>query len=103
MKKNIQKNGFAITKHLDWIEADKAVVVKADVATPMKYGYVFFADKESANEYMKENDTNGVITDWTAIDTESEKRYKAKMEKMKMNSEEMDMDSEDTMNNDKEI
>ncbi len=87
----------------EWIEADKAVVVKADVATPMKYGYLFFIDEESANNYIEENKTNGVITDWTAIDTESEKRYKAKMEKMKMESEEMDMDSKENMDDDTNI
>lgn len=83
---------------LEWIEADKAVVVKANVTTPMKYGYIFFADKESANKYIKENDTNGVITDMTAIDTEAGERYKAKMEKMKMN-----MNSEENMNGDKKM
>lgn len=88
---------------LEWIEADQAVVVKANIATPMKYGYIFFANEESANKYIKENDTNGVITDMKAIDTEAEKRYKAKMERMKMNSEDMDTDSEDTMHNDKEM
>ena len=65
----------------EWIEADKAVVVKADVTTPMKYNYIFFANEESANKYIKENKTNGVITDWTPINTEAAKRYKMRMQK----------------------
>lgn len=79
----------------DWIEADKAVVVKADVATPMKYGYAFFADEESANKYMNENNTNGAISNWTAINTEAAKRYQMRMKK----EGNMDMKSNGTMNN----
>lgn len=81
----------------EWVEADKAVVVKANVTTPMKYNYIFFANKENANKYIKENKTNGVITDWTPINTEAAKRYKMRMQKeadMKKN-----MDSNDSMNN----
>ena len=67
---------------LDWVEADKATIVKANVTTPMKYGYLFFANEEGANKFIKENPkTNGVISDWTAIDTEAAKRYKMKMQK----------------------
>ena len=94
--KNITKKWVRDYETSEWVEADKAVVVKADVTTPMKYGYIFFASNESANKYIKENKTNGVISDWTAIDTEAAKRYKMKMQKeadMKMN-----MDSQDTMN-----
>ena len=79
----------------NWIEADKAVVVKADVATPMKYGYVFFANEKSANTYIHKNKTNGAISDWTAIDTEAKKRYKAKMQK------EADMNTRKIMDNTK--
>ena len=31
------------------------VVVKADVTTPMKYNYIFLANEESANKYIKES------------------------------------------------
>ncbi|MBB6445372.1 nitrous oxide reductase accessory protein NosL [Bacillus benzoevorans] len=68
----------------EWIDAESAVVVKADVQTPMKYGYAFFKDKESANKYMSENQTNGVLSSWKDIDTEAEKRY---MKKMQMQAE----------------
>ncbi len=81
----------------EWVETDKAIVVKADVPTPMKYGYTFFADNESANKYLTENKTNGVISDWTAIETEAAKRYKMRMQKeadMKKN-----MDSNESMSN----
>jgi uncharacterized lipoprotein len=68
----------------EWIDAESAVVVKADVQTPMKYGYAFFKDEESANKYISENQTNGVISSWKDIDTEAEKRY---MKKMQMQAE----------------
>lgn len=68
----------------EWIAADEAIVVKADVQTPMKYGYVFFKDEDSANKYISENQTNGVISSWDEIDTEAEKRY---MKKMQMQAE----------------
>lgn len=82
---------------LDWVEADKATIVKANVTTPMKYGYLFFANKEGANKYIKENPkTNGVISDWNAIDTEAVKRFKMKMQKeaqMKSGNMQNNMDS----------
>ena len=58
----------------EWVEAEKAVVVKADVQTPMKYGYAFFKDEDSANKYISENQTNGVVSSWDPIDQESAKR-----------------------------
>ena len=48
----------------------------------MKYGYIFFANKEEANKFIKENPkAKGVISDWNAIDTEAAKRFKMKMQK----------------------
>jgi len=68
----------------EWIDAKNAVVVKADIQTPMKYGYAFFKDEESANKYINENQTNGAISSWEDIDMEAEKRY---MKKMQMQAE----------------
>lgn len=65
-----------------WVEADKAIVVKADVTTPMKYNYLFFATKEGANKFIKDNPkTNAVISDWNAINTEATKRFQMRMQK----------------------
>lgn len=78
----------------DWVKKDKAVVVRANVMTPMKYNYIFFADKASADKYIKEN-KNAVISSWDAIDQEAAKRYKARM--MKMKNGNMNMDSKTSM------
>lgn len=78
----------------EWIEADQAVVVKADIETPMKYGYAFFVNEENATTYINENKTNGVISTWDAIDQEANTRYQEKMKK------EADMNSDETMDMD---
>lgn len=80
----------------EWVEADKAVVVKANVTTPMKYNYIFFANEENANKYIKDNKTNGVITDWNLINTEAAKRYKMRMQK---EAQMKNMDSKESMDN----
>ncbi|MFT9596192.1 nitrous oxide reductase accessory protein NosL [Mesobacillus sp.] len=76
----------------EWVEADSATPVKADLKTPMKYGYAFFKDNESAEKFISENsDKNPAMATWAQIDQIANERY---MKKMKMNSDSMDKDSE---------
>lgn len=91
----------AITK--DWIESDKAIVVKSDTMTPMKYGYSFFSTQESADKFINENkDKNAVIATWDDIEKVSNERYQMKMKKSQHNanndSESMNHDSESQHN-----
>lgn len=72
----------------EWIEADKAVVVKSDVATPMKYGYSFFKDGAAAEKFIKDNaDKHAMKSSWDEIDKVSKERY---MKKMQMNNDKKD-------------
>ncbi|MCM3573686.1 nitrous oxide reductase accessory protein NosL [Mesobacillus subterraneus] len=72
----------------EWIDADSAIPVKADLKTPMKYGYAFFNDNESAEKFISENNgKNPVMASWEQINQISKERY---MKKMKMNSDSMD-------------
>lgn len=72
----------------EWIDADSAVPVKADLKTPMKYGYAFFKDNESAEKFISENgDKNPAMASWEEIDQMANERY---MKKMKMSSGSMD-------------
>lgn len=87
----------------EWIDADQAVPVKADLKTPMKYGYAFFKDKASADKFIAENaDKNPVSASWQQIDEIANERYQKKM-KMQSGShsdsmkkdEDSDMDGDD--------
>ncbi|MBT2679742.1 nitrous oxide reductase accessory protein NosL [Bacillus sp. ISL-35] len=79
----------------EWIDADAAIPVKADIKTPMKYGYAFFKDQESAEKFIAENsDKNAMMASWEQIDKIANERY---MKKMKMNSDSMNKDSENHM------
>jgi len=72
---------------MEWKLDDEVIIVKADIQTPMKYGYAFFGNQQAANQYISENaDLNAIIADWTAIDKVAHERYKMKMEKMKQNN-----------------
>ncbi len=79
----------------EWIDADAAIPVKADIKTPMKYGYAFFKDQESAEKFIAENsDKNAMIASWEQIDQMANERY---MKKMKMNSDSINKDSDNNM------
>ncbi|ESU32303.1 hypothetical protein G3A_12630 [Bacillus sp. 17376] len=79
----------------EWVEADSATPVKADLKTPMKYGYAFFKDSESAEKFISENsDKNPAMATWEQIDQIANERY---MKKMKMNSDSMDKDKDSEM------
>ncbi|MEH6943690.1 nitrous oxide reductase accessory protein NosL [Bacillus sp. JJ722] len=88
----------AMTK--DWIESDKAIIVKSDIMTPMKYGYSFFGTQESADKFINENkDKNAVIATWDDIDKVSNERYQKKMKKAQQHdAESMQHDSESQHN-----
>lgn len=68
---------------MDWTSDEDVTIVKADIQTPMKYGYAFFSDSEAAEQYVNDNaNLNAAMTDWDAVDAVAYERYKKKMEKM---------------------
>lgn len=82
----------------EWIGADSAVPVKAEIKTPMKYGYAFFSDKESAENFISDNgEKNPELASWQQIDQISNERY---MKKMKMNGGSMDKKEDGNMDKD---
>jgi copper chaperone NosL len=82
----------------EWIAADSAVPVKAEIKTPMKYGYAFFKDKESAENFISDNgEKNPELAEWPQINQISNERY---MKKMKMNGSSMDKKEDGNMNED---
>ncbi|MBT2685239.1 nitrous oxide reductase accessory protein NosL [Bacillus sp. ISL-37] len=84
----------------EWVEVDSAIPVKADLKTPMKYGYAFFKDNESAEKFISENsDKNPAMATWEQIDQIANERY---MKKMKMNSDSMDKNQESEMDGESE-
>lgn len=84
----------AVTK--DWIETDKAVVVKSDQMTPMKYGYSFFSSQEEADQFITDHqDKHAVIATLDDLDQVANERYQKKMQNMNNNEHH---DSETEMN-----
>jgi copper chaperone NosL len=82
----------------EWIDADSAVPVKAEIKTPMKYGYAFFKDKESAEKFMSDNgEKNPELAAWEQIDHISNEQY---MKKMKMTGGSMDKKEDGNMDED---
>lgn len=83
---------------MEWISDEEVTIVKADIQTPMKYGYAFFEDQQAAEQYVTENtDLNAAVTDWNAIDEVAYERYKKKMANMNQgnhNSSESESDHE---------
>jgi copper chaperone NosL len=60
----------------DWVEAEKATVVKADIKTPMNYGYAFFAKKEDAEAFVNNHsDLHASIVSWDDVDSVAHERY----------------------------
>ncbi|RSD26705.1 nitrous oxide reductase accessory protein NosL [Mesobacillus subterraneus] len=83
----------------EWIEADSAIPVKADLKTPMKYGYAFFKDEDSAEKFVSENvDKNPVMATWQQIDEISKERF---MKKMQMDGGSMDKKEDSDMEKEK--
>ena len=79
----------------EWIDADSAIPVKADIKTPMKYGYAFFKDQASAEKFIAENgDKKPELAAWDQINRISNERY---MKKMKMNGGSMNKKEDSDM------
>ncbi|EPZ39310.1 MULTISPECIES: nitrous oxide reductase accessory protein NosL [Anoxybacillus] len=66
---------------LEWIELQNATVVKADIKTPMNYGYAFFAKKEDAEKFVSEQ-PNATIVSWEDVDQVAHERYMKKKQMM---------------------
>lgn len=66
----------------DWISLEEAIIVKAEIKTPMNYGYAFFKEQNDADQFMKEHAV-AEITEVAAIDHVAHERHMKKMEKMK--------------------
>ena len=66
---------------LEWIELQNATVVKADIKTPMNYGYAFFAKKEDADKFVSEQ-PGAMIVSWEAVDKVAHERYMKKKQMM---------------------
>ena len=83
----------------EWIEADQAVAVQSDIATPMKYGYAFFSDDSQAETFISENEAlNPSSVTWENIDTVANERYMKKMQSMNQShTDEHDEHTQDSM------
>ncbi|WP_102693803.1 nitrous oxide reductase accessory protein NosL [Rummeliibacillus pycnus] len=84
----------------DWFKLDDAIIVKADIKTPMNYGYAFFKDQKSADAFMKEH-KDAQVVQVSDIDEVAHKRYEMKMKKMQDmknndSNKKMDMHSDDS-------
>lgn len=79
---------------MEWHDTDETVIVKANIQTPMKYGYAFFNTQEAADQYVSENaDLDATLTDWTAVDEVAHERYKMKMKKGEHDNSSSESDS----------
>lgn len=96
-----RKDGLELEKFVrdnnskDWLKLEDAVIVKADIKTPMNYGYAYFKDQESADIFIAGNDSSKVVT-LSDVDKVSNDRYKKMKDRHSSESKnmEMDMDSE---------
>lgn len=69
---------------LEWVAAKDSTPVKADMKTPMKYGYALFATQEAAKKFVTDNQAlKGKEATWKEIDEISHQRYLKRKEKMK--------------------
>lgn len=67
----------------EWIEVENSVAVKADIETPMKYGYAFFSNPEQADAYVNNNtELQAEHVTWEQIDEVANERYQKKMQSM---------------------
>lgn len=76
----------------EWMKLEDAIVVEGDFKTPMKYGFAYFKDTESANAFIEKN-KGAEITEVSEINDEAHERYE------KMNGTH---DEEDKHGHDKE-
>lgn len=77
----------------EWIDAKSSIPVKADIQTPMKYGYAFFKDDTSAEKFINDNkNLNPTSVTWEDIDKVANERYQMKMKKGMDKDMEMNME-----------
>lgn len=66
---------------LNWTEIENAILVKTDLKSPMKWGYVFFGSEEKAQKFIEENNNlNPSLANWDELENEAYERLKKKME-----------------------
>ncbi|KFZ42114.1 hypothetical protein CS060_06365 [Anoxybacillus flavithermus] len=83
----------------EWIELQNATVVKADIKTPMNYGYAFFAKKEDAEKFVSEQ-PNATIVSWEDVDQIAHERYMKKKQMMQNKNDEQGHGHGDNMQQD---
>lgn len=70
-----------------WILLADSIVVKAEIKTPMNYGYAFFKDEESAQAFIAESGKeHASLSSIAEIDEVSGHRHIKRMEKMQNGS-----------------
>jgi hypothetical protein len=71
----------------EWILLEESIVVKAEIKTPMNYGYAFFKDEESAQAFIAETGKeHASLSSIADIDEVSGHRHIKRMEKMQNGS-----------------
>ena len=71
----------------EWIPLEESKVVKAEIKTPMNYGYAFFKDEESAQAFIAETGKeHASLSSLAKIDEVSGHRHIKRMEKMQNGS-----------------
>jgi len=69
---------------LEWALVDDVTIVKAEIKSPMNWGYIYFINKEDANKYIAENPTAHV----EELQTIKDAALKRREEKLKKQAEE---------------
>lgn len=64
----------------EWMTLDDAVIVQADIKTPMHYGFAYFDDDKSADQFIDAHEASKVVT-VDAIDDKAHEKMKMKMNK----------------------
>jgi len=65
---------------LEWVLVDDATIVKTDLKSPMNWGYVFFKNKEDADQFIADNPSYK-ITALDVVKQEAKERREAKLKK----------------------
>ncbi|WP_430111223.1 nitrous oxide reductase accessory protein NosL [Paenibacillus sp. B1-33] len=69
---------------LEWVSAKDSTPVKAEIKTPMKYGYALFATQDAAKKFVSDNQAlKGKEATWKEIDEISHQRYLKRKARMK--------------------
>lgn len=71
----------------EWILLEESIIVKAEIKTPMNYGYAFFKDEEFAQAFIeKTGKEHASLSSIAEIDEVSGHRHIKRMEKMQNGS-----------------